>query len=157
MAGAGISAVQVGAQDIGFSSYQSASPYSFTLTVPPGVIGLKNVFALGLIANETVVASPTISIDIEPSTQPTSVAFQQNVATFGYVGEQRRVGITASYGDGSTLDISRSTGFSFSSNSPSVVSVDSTGRITAQGSGKAVVTVSYGSSSASLQAVSPLG
>jgi len=150
-------AVQVGAQDIGFTSYQTQTPYSFTLTVPSNTIGPKNIFAVGLIANETVILSPVISVDVEPSSQPTSIAFQQSVVTFGYVGQQRKVGITATFADGSALDISQSTQVVFSSGNSSVVTVNPTGVMTAQGPGNTTVTASYGTLSATLNVIGPTG
>jgi hypothetical protein len=148
-------AVQVGAQDIGFTAYQTATPYSFTLTVPSQTIGPKNLFAVGLIANETVIPSPLISIDVEPSSQPTGIFFQQDLVTFGYEGQQRRIGLTATLGDGSTLDISQSTQLSFSSNNPSVVSVNPSGAMTARAPGNATITSLYSKLSATIKAIGP--
>lgn len=148
-------AVQVGAQDIGFSAYQTTSPYSFSLSVPTKTIGLKNLFAVGLVANETVIVSPVISIDVEPGAVPTAISFQQSMVTFGYVGQQRRIGVTASFADGSTLDISQSSQITFSSDTPSVVSVDPTGLMTANGPGIAHIAVTDGTLTATMQAIGP--
>ena len=85
VAGGPVSAVQVGVQDIGSTAYQTTSPFSFTLTVPSETIGSKNLFAVGLVANETVIVSPVISIDVEPSVPPAAISFQQGLMAFGYV------------------------------------------------------------------------
>jgi len=148
-------AVQVGAQDIGFSAYQTTSPYSFSLIVPTETIGLKNIFAVGLVANETVIVSPVINIDVEPGAAPTAISFQQSLVTFGYVGQQRRIGVTAIFADGSTLDVSQSSQIQFSSGTPTVISVDSTALMTANGPGNANITVSYGNLIATMKAIGP--
>jgi len=148
-------AVQVGAQDIGFSAYQTTSPYSFSLTVPTETIGLKNLFAVGLVANEAVIVSPVINIDVEPGAAPTAISFQQSLVTFGYVGQQRRIGVTATFADGSTIDVSQSSQIQFSSDTPTVVSVDPTGLMSANGSGTANITVSYGNLTATMKAIGP--
>jgi hypothetical protein len=150
-------AVQVGVEDLAFSPYQSQSPYLFSLTVPSGIIGPKSLFAVALIGDETVLLSPGISVDIEPSSQPSGISFQQGLVTFGYEGQQRTVGVSAVFADGSTLDISRSSQLKFSSDSPGVVSVDPSGLMTANGSGNANVTVSYGNLSSTIKAIGSTG
>src|ERR1700728_4401255 len=122
-----VAGVQVGAQDMGFTQYETSSPYSFALTVPTETIGLKKLFAVGLVANEAVIVSPVITIDVEPSATPTAISFQQSLVTFGYVGQQRRIGVSAAFADGSTLDISQSSQLGFSSDTPTVASVDPSG------------------------------
>jgi hypothetical protein len=150
-------AVQVLAQDIGFTPYQTATPYSFTLVVPSDTVGPKNLFASGLIASETAILSPLITVDVEPNSTPTGISFQQSLVTFGYVGDQRRIGVTAAFADGSTLDVSNSTRLSLSSNTSSITSVDPSGLMTAQATGSAVITASYGKLTATIQTVGPSG
>jgi hypothetical protein len=149
--------VQVLAEDIGFTAYQKTPPYSFSLNVPSDTVGPKNLFAAGLIASETAILSPSISVDVEPSSDPTRISFQQSLITFGYVGDQRRIGVTATFADGSTLDVSNSTRLGFSSNIPTVTSVEPTGLITAQAVGNAVITASYGKLTAMMQTIGPSG
>ena len=149
--------VKVGVQDIGTSAYQFTAPYSFGLTVPSGVIGPRNLFALGLVANETAVFSPTITVDIEPVTPPTTINFQQSLVAFGYVGQEQKVDVNGAFGDGSNLDISKSTQITFSSADPTKVSVDSTGLMTSLAPGSTTITVTYGSLTDTLQTVGPSG
>src|ERR1700728_1219152 len=152
-----VAGVQVGAQDMGFTQYETSSPYSFALTVPTETIGLKKLFAVGLVANEAVIVSPVITIDVEPSATPTAISFQQSLVTFGYVGQQRRIGVSAAFADGSTLDISQSSQLGFSSDTPTVASVDPTGLMTANGAGSANITTSYGKLTATMKAIGPSG
>lgn len=152
-----VQAVGVGGQDIGFSPYLSVGPYSFSLLVPTDIVGRKNLFAIGVIANETALASLTVTVDVEPSSQPASIAFEQNVVTFGYVGQQRKVGVTATFDNGSTIDVSQSSLLTFSSTNPGVISVDSTGVMTAEAPGIATITATFGTVASTLQANGPTG
>jgi len=155
VSGVTVLGVEAGAQDIGTSAYSFAAPYAMSLTVPSGIVGPKNLFAIGLVASDTAVFSPIVTIDIEPSTPPTAIAFQQSLAAFGYVGQQQRVGVTATFGDASVLDLSKSTKISFTSGNPSVVSVDPTGLMTSLAPGNTTVKVSYGGLTATLLTAGP--
>jgi hypothetical protein len=155
VSGGSVLAVKIAAQDIGTSPFQRTAPYSFSFAVPTGVVGRRNVFAAGLIADETAVFSPMITVDIEPGTAPTSISFQQPLVAFGYVGEQQKIGVTATFADGSTLDVSKSTQLSFTSGNTTLVSVDATGLITGLGPGNATVTAAFGGATATLQTVGP--
>jgi hypothetical protein len=149
--------VKVGAQDMGMSAYQFTAPYSLRLTVPSDIVGPRNLFAVGLVANETVIVSPSITVDIEPSRLPTAVSFQQTLVAFGYVGQQQRVGVTATFSDGSTLDVSKSTQLNFASGNPGLVSVDTTGLMTSLKPGNTTIKVTYGNLTSTLQTVGPAG
>jgi hypothetical protein len=153
--GGSVLAVKIAAQDIGTAPFQVTAPYSFSFVVPAGIVGPRNVFAAGLIADETAVFSPVITVDIEPGTAPTSISFQQPLVAFGYVGEQQRIGVTATFADGSTLDVSKSTQLSFTSGNTSLVSVDTTGLITGLAPGNTTVTATFGTATATLQTVGP--
>ncbi|MGD0427696.1 MAG: dockerin type I domain-containing protein [Candidatus Acidiferrales bacterium] len=155
VSGVTVLGVEAGAQDIGTSDYSFAAPYSMSLSVPSGIVGPKNLFAIGLVASDTAVFSPIVTIDIEPSTPATAIAFQQPLVAFGYVGQQQRVAVTASFGDGSVLDLSKSTKISFTSGDTSAVSVDPTGLLTSLAPGNTTVTVSYGTLTATLKTVGP--
>jgi uncharacterized protein (DUF2141 family) len=150
-------AVMVGAQDVAFTNYQTAGPYLFSLTAPANKVGPKNLFAMGLVGSENVTISPIITIDVEPPSVPTGISFQQKLVTFAYQGQQRKVGVTAVFADGTTLDISRSSRIKFSTDSPTVVTVDQTGLMTANGVGSANVTVSYDEVTSTLKAIGPNG
>ena len=147
--------VKVGAQDMGMTAYQLTAPYTLSLPVPSKVIGPRNLVAVGLIANETIVISPPVSVDIEPSSTPTAINFQQSLVAFGYAGQQQRVGVTATFADGSTLDITKSTQLTFASGNPGVASVDSTGLMTGLAPGTGSVTASYQGLNTTLQTVGP--
>ena len=157
VSGGTVIGVKVGAQDMGMSAYQFTAPYSLSLTVPPGIVGPRNLFAVGLVASETAVFSLPVAIDIEPATTPTAINFQQPLVTFGYVGRQRRVDVDATFSDGSTLDVTKSTLITFSSADPTKISVDSTGLMTSVATGNTTITVTYGTLKATLQTVGPSG
>ncbi len=150
-------AVQVFGQGMGTTALKSAAPFTFTLTAPSNVIGLQNVFAIGALGQGDAVFSPTIAVDIEPTSAPTSIVFNQSLATLGYVGDQRRVWVSATFADGSTQDVSNSTNLTYSSSAPAVTSIDSTGLMTCQGIGGATITATYGKLTATLQTQGPSG
>ena len=149
--------VKVGAQDMGMSAYQLTAPYIRSLTVPSDIVGPRNLFAVGLVANETVVVSPLITVDIEPSSSPTAIRFQQTLVSFGYVGQQQKVGVTATFSNGLTLDISKSTKITFISGNSSLASVDPTGLITSLAPGNTTIKVTWGNVTSTLQTVGPSG
>jgi len=153
--GISVIGVKVAAQDIGVSAYQFTAPYSLSLTVPSDIVGPRNLFAVGLIANETAIFSPSVTVDIEPSSLPTAINFQQSLVAFGYVGQQQRVGVTATFADGSTLDATESTQLSFKGGNASLVSVDSTGLMTSLAPGNTTITASFGTLTTTLQTVGP--
>lgn len=153
--GGNVVGVKVGAQDMGMTAYQLTAPYTLSLAVPSEVVGPRNLVAVGLIANETIVFSPPVTVDIEPTAVPTAINFQQSLIAFGYVGQQQRVGVTATFADGSTLDISKSTQLTLTSGNGSLVSVGSAGLLTGLAPGNTTVTAAYGNLSASLQTVGP--
>jgi len=154
--GGPVLAVEVLAQSMGGSLTQTA-PYSFSITVPSGVIGVKNLVATGVLAPNEALISPVVTVDIEPASPPTAMAYLQSGATFHYAGQQRRIGIMATFADGSTEDVSNSTQLTYSSDTPSVVTVDNTGLMTAQGPGTANVTATYGTVTAVLPVVGTSG
>jgi len=149
--------VAAGAQGMGVSGYKTAAPYTFNLTVPAGLIGPQNVFAVGWVASETAVLSPNVVVDIEPATPPTAINFQQSLVTFGYVGQQQRVDVNGTFSDGSNLDVTSSTQIKFSSADPTKITVDSTGLMTSVGLGNTTITAAYGNLTATLQTVGPTG
>jgi hypothetical protein len=154
--GGPVIAVQVLAQNMGGDVAQTA-PYSFSLIAPTGVIGVENIVAAGVVAPNVATISPVVTVDIEPATAPASIAFLEANTTFSYVGDQRRVGVMATFADGSTEDVSNSTQLTWSSDTPSVVSVDSTGEMTAQGPGTANITAKFGTQTAVLPVVGSTG
>jgi hypothetical protein len=154
--GGPVLAVGVAAQGMGAGLTQTA-PYSFSIPVPSGVIGTMNLVATGVVAPDVATISPVVTVDIEPVTPPTAIAYVQGGVTFHYVGQQRRIGIMATFADGSTEDVSNSTQLTWSSDTPSVVTVDSTGLITAQGPGTANVTATFGTQKAVLAVVGTTG
>jgi Bacterial Ig-like domain (group 3)/Dockerin type I domain/Bacterial Ig-like domain (group 2) len=155
VSGGSVVAVAAAAQGMATSSYQLKAPYSMSLVVPADVIGPKNLFAVGVIASNTAIFSPMITVDIEPSIAPASLTFDQSLVAFGYVGQQQKVGVTATFSDGSVLDLSKSTKLSFTSSNPSVVSVDPTGLLTSLTAGNTTVKVAYGALTATLRTVGP--
>ena len=153
--GGSVLGVKVAGADMGVSPYQLTAPYSLSLIVPSNVVGPRNIVALGLIAKETAVFSAPVTIDIEPSAAPTAISFGQSLVSFGYVGEQRKLRVDATFSDGSVLDITKSTQLTFTSGNTGLVSVDSTGLMTGLAPGNTTITAAFENLTATLQTAGP--
>jgi hypothetical protein len=148
-------AVQVAGQDIGVTSLQTAAPYSFSLIVPPNVVGTKNLTAIGITGSEEIVTSTAVTIDVESNLSVSQLASSLNQVQFDYAGEQLPLRFTANLSNGSTLDVTNSSQTQYSSGNAAVATVDSTGIVTAVGAGTTTLTATYGGQSVSVQAVVP--
>jgi hypothetical protein len=141
--------VMVSAQDIGATGLQATAPYSFSLVIPPGVVGLKNLTALGFNGPDQAVTSAPVQIDVEAASA-ISIAASLPHIQFGFAGDQFPLRVTATFGNGSKLDVTGSTRTTFSSADITVATVDSTGLVTAVGSGQTTITLAYGQSSSTV-------
>jgi hypothetical protein len=147
--------VLVSAQDIGATGIQATAPYTFSLIIPQTIVGLKSLTAFGLTAPEQAVTSAPVQIDVEPSAQATSFTPSLQQIQFGFAGDQFPLGVTATFADGTKLDVTQSTQIMFSSMDTTVATVDSTGLVTATGAGTTSISIKYGARSASVQVTVP--
>ena len=147
--------VLVSAQDIGATALQATAPYSFNLTIPQGIVGLKNLTAIGVTGPEQSVSSAPVQIDVEPSAQATSLSPSLQQIGFGFAGDQFPLTVTATFADGSQLDVTRSTLITFSSVDATVATVDSTGLVTATGAGTTPISIQYAGLSVGVQVTVP--
>ena len=150
-----VAGVLVSVQDIGTTELQATAPYSFSLTIPRAIVGLKNLTAFGVTGPEQVITSAPVQVDVEPSAQATSLASAIQQIQFGFVGDQFPLNVTATFADGSKLNVTRSTQVMFSSVDATVATVDSTGLVTATGAGTTTVGATYRGQSAIVQVTVP--
>ena len=153
--GGSVSGVEIVGQDIGASSVVSAAPYMFNLQIPPGLIGLKNLTAIGISGSGQTVASAPLTIDIESSSQATSLVTSISQIQFGFEGDQFPLRVTAALVDGSQLDVTHSTQTTFSSANAAIAAVDSTAMVTAVGSGITFLSVTYAGQSTTVSVTVP--
>ena len=148
-------AVMVSAQDIGATPLQTTAPYFFSLTIPQDIVGLKSLTAFGFTAPELAVTSPPVRIDVEPSAPATALTPSLQQIHFGFAGDQFPLRVTATFSDGSKLDVTQSTQTVFSSANTTVATADSTGLVTAVGAGSTLISIAYGAQSAAVQVSVP--
>jgi dockerin type I repeat protein len=119
-----------------------------SMNVPSTAVGPAQLIAVGVTTSGTIVYSPAITIDVEPSGTITALSAAPTTFSFNYPGGQGQIVVTATLADGSQFYMSRSSLISYGSSDPNVVSVGTRGLITAQAPGPATITVSNGSVSA---------
>jgi hypothetical protein len=153
--GAAFIAVEVVGEDIGFAPPLTAPPYSFTLTVPPNVIGPRNLTALGITSPENGIFSPSVVIDSETEAVATALHLNIGQISFQRSGQQMPLDVTATFTDGTSLDITKSSLISYISVDSTIATVDAKGLVTAVGPGVTMVNVNYGTSSVHLKVSVP--
>lgn len=114
----------------------TSPPYDFTVqvpsTTPPGKYGLV---AMGATTQDQTAYSPGIFLDVEPSAAISSIKVYPASIVMDHVGEGIPLAVTGIFADGTSADITRSTGISYSSSDPTVATVDSYGVVRAVGTG----------------------
>jgi len=148
-------AVQVVGQDIGFAPPLTAPPYSFNLTIPSNVIGPRNLTALGITSPENGIFSPSVLIDSETEAIATALHLNISQLAFQRTGQRMPLNVTATFADGTSLDITKSSRISYSSADSSIATVDPNGRVTAVGPGVTMLNVNYGTLSLRLKVSVP--
>jgi hypothetical protein len=131
----------------------------FSVTIPNDVLGQKTVTAFGMTGPETGQFSPSITIDIETEAVLTALRVSPTMILFEAPEDQLPLTVTGFFADGSALDITHSSLTTYSSNDPTIASVDSTGLVTAVGpatTGATDIIVQYGSQSVTIPVSMPL-
>ena len=142
--GATFSSIQVIVQGIGLSTALTSPPYSFTVTVPSQAAGQESITAVGVTANGSVVFSPAITVDAEPSLAVSGITLNFSQVNFGFTGDQVGLTVQGTLSDGSLVNLTQSNKTTFSSGNIAVATVSSTGLLTAVGPGSTTITVANG-------------
>jgi hypothetical protein len=153
--GASFIAVQVVGEDIGIAPPLTSPPYSFTLTVPSNVVGPRNLTALGITSPENGIFSPSVVIDSETDAIATALHLNISQIAFQRTGQQMPLNVTATFADGTSLDITNSSLISYSPADSTIATVGPTGLVTAVGPGQTIVNVTYGTLSAHVNVAVP--
>ena len=131
--GASFAAIQVVGENLGISEAKTAPPFEFSVHIPRHLIGPKKIRAFGRTGPESGVFSAAVTINIEPSATPTALTVSPPQVPFERLGEQAGLTVTGTFDDGTVRDLTESSQTTFTSNDPSVATVDSSGVVTAVG------------------------
>ena len=130
----------VGQNPLGTSQSLNATLYQFQLLIPAGIpAGSYSLTAVGALAPGQPVYSDPMSIDIEPASAPTSLSVGPAVIDLSVIGDQVPLEVVGTFSDGSTVWMTNSSTIAYSSDTPSVASVDTNGIVTAIAPGTALV------------------
>ncbi len=114
----------------------SAPPFQFSLTIPTRIsAGSYKIFASGATAPGQGGESDPITLDVEPSLPITKIRVEPLTVTFKAAGERMPLAVIGTFSDGSTMEITRSSRTTYSSNDTRVATVSSTGMVAAVGPG----------------------
>ena len=127
---------------------RTAAPWTFSVTIPASAVGPFGIAAAGkdtggtfYIAEITVNVAPTVALRALATT-PTDVVLTE-------AGLQQSLVVQGIYQDDSVRDLTAATtGTTYQSSNPGVVTVDANGRLTAQSNGTATVAAINGEVSA---------
>ncbi len=133
----------IGEGPLGTDQVLSTAPYSFTIEIPPKVSPRNyTLTAVAVSTQGQPVFSNTISLDIERSDTPLSVGAQPSSLTL-VAGGGGFLSALATYADGTTAEVTQSKQTACASDTASVATVDSVGRVTAVSPGSAIVTITF--------------
>jgi hypothetical protein len=136
--------VTVIGQDIGTAPLLQTAPYIFSLTAPNETVGPKTLTAVGFTAPGVGVFSTPVTINIV--SRAALVDLKPNLTSFRfrYIGQQVRISVLGTFGNGSAADVSKSSGITYTSGNPNIVNVSSDGTLRASGQGQTNVLIAYG-------------
>jgi len=130
----------VGEDPIGFSDGLLSPPFQFPMTIPidinPGWYYLT-ADATGLQGQDL---SSTVAIDVEPTSAIVSIQIQPELISFGFVGDNTSIMVLGKLSSGQQITLTGSSLITFSSTNTGVVTISSSGLVTATGPGNATIT-----------------
>lgn len=138
------SVVLRGEDPIGFSNAATAVPATFSITIPAEIDCRKySLRALGATAAGDVADSDFIDLDVERADMPLSLSSQFPSLTMEAQGQVSPMMLTATFSDGSALQVTESTKVTYQSTNTLVFTVDGTGAATAVAPGNASLIATY--------------
>ena len=130
-------------------------PYQFSITIPAKITAGKHYLnAIGGRSGQQSGKSQRLDLDVEPSAQISGISAKPAIMQFDSAGDKLPLRVWGTFSDGSGMDITKSSGTTYSSGDPTAVTVSSTGIVTAVGPGKygvSPVVVRYGDQSCAVQ------
>jgi hypothetical protein len=140
---------------IGASKLVKTPPYQLSLPIPQKIAaGTYSIFALGTRSGQNAGTSHPIKLDVEPSLPVTAIRLDSKAITFKHAGDKIPVSVWGTFSDGSTMNITQSSGITYTTGDSTIATVDKRGVVTAVGHGSMSATpmvATYGDQTASLQ------
>ncbi|MGD0668261.1 MAG: Ig-like domain-containing protein [Bryobacteraceae bacterium] len=134
----------VGEPALGDSPVLNAPPYRFSMRIRPDARPRRyTITAAGLIQPGKEGSSEPVSILVEQSGSPLSLTAEPAVLDLHTVGVQCAVAAVGEFADATRVDLGASRYVKFSSDNPSVATVNGDGLVTAAGVGSARITIEY--------------
>jgi hypothetical protein len=130
---------------LGFVGTFSSLPGKISVTIPSSQIDCGSYF-LTVSGNPTSGQGPVsaiVELDVERSDFPLTISADLSPLIFDSAGEQVPLRLLAGFADGTTFSVNASSYVTYSSSNTAVVTVDSTGLVTAVGPGSGSVAVTY--------------
>ncbi len=143
-------ALVAGGNDLGGGTPpKTVPPYQFSIPIRPGAeSGHYPIAAIGVpTAGGDPVFSAGIEVDIERPDSPQQLQNERGSVNFSYGGEKLPLAVIGTFADGSQVRLNRSTYTRYSSDTPSVATVDAEGWVTSVAPGHAKITITYGNAS----------
>lgn len=147
-----------GPDPVGFNAASTSVPAQFSIGIPSDAdVGPCTLTANGVTQSGQQAVSAPVQIDIERSDLPAALStLDSSSVVLEAMGEQVHSTVLAHFADGSIVNVTRSTLVSFASSDTAVATVDSSGAITAQSAGSAMVNVMYTLESKTLKVPIPV-
>jgi hypothetical protein len=134
----------IGENPIGFSDLATSVPAQFSLAIPGAIgFGPHMLTAIGTTASGLGVQSATILIDVERPDMPVKLSALMSEIFFEAVGEHFPVIVLGTFSDGKVFDLTKSSNLVYSSNNPSVASVEADGIVTTHSPGSGFIIATY--------------
>ena len=123
----------------------TSPPYRFSIPVPSGTPSGPNssFVALGVPRSGGSPVYSSVRVDVERAETPERLKLGLENVSFRFVGEEALMNVTGVFADGSLTGLEYSTYTTYSSDAPSVATVDARGDVTAVAPGNANITITY--------------
>jgi len=128
----------------GLEPLLTAPPFQFLITIATDIApGIYKLTAMGATATSTLLASPSISIDVERSDSPQKIRVEPSSILSLSTGAGVGLILVGEYSGGNIVDLSNSTMTTFESESPRVASVTKDGSVEAVGLGSTKIVIKH--------------
>jgi len=127
---------------IGANQVLTDPPYQFSITIPNNIGSARKYFvgATGIASSGQSGKALRIHLDVEPSVAISSIAVHPSTISFIRPGDAIPLSVAGTFTDGSIMDITQSSGTTYTSGDTTAVTVGTTGVVTAIGLGNLGIT-----------------
>jgi hypothetical protein len=124
------------------SQVLSAPPFQFSVTIPStATLGPTELSAMGSSGTQSILSDP-VSIDIERPDSPQSLKVDHPQLELR-AGHEIPISVYGKYGDGATVDLTKSTATKYATVPPGVASVSSDGLVTGVTEGSTTLVIHH--------------